>query len=109
MRVHANTLATYFPERNGATADFYCQIVEQVQLAEELRLYAFWFTEAATSTARLRNASPGFGAPGSTLHLRRVQRHVQLRRLGAPGDHRFDAALLAAEVMPALTEQVIPA
>jgi len=38
-------LATYFPERNGSPDDFYRQIFDQVQLAEELGLYAFWFTE----------------------------------------------------------------
>jgi len=45
MRVHANVLATYFPERNGAPADFYQQLLAQVELAEQLGLDGFWFTE----------------------------------------------------------------
>ncbi|HLY64628.1 MAG TPA: LLM class flavin-dependent oxidoreductase [Chloroflexota bacterium] len=45
MRIHANMLATYFPDRNGTPEDFYRQIMEQVQLAEELSFDGFWFTE----------------------------------------------------------------
>lgn len=45
MLIHANMLATYFPERNGAPAAFYQQILEQVELAEDMGLAGFWFTE----------------------------------------------------------------
>jgi alkanesulfonate monooxygenase SsuD/methylene tetrahydromethanopterin reductase-like flavin-dependent oxidoreductase (luciferase family) len=45
MQVHANMLATYFPERNGTPAGFYQQILEQVELAEDMGLAGFWFTE----------------------------------------------------------------
>jgi alkanesulfonate monooxygenase SsuD/methylene tetrahydromethanopterin reductase-like flavin-dependent oxidoreductase (luciferase family) len=45
LEIHANMLASYFPERNGSPQDFYRQILEQVQLAEDMGLAGFWFTE----------------------------------------------------------------
>ena len=45
MRFHINVLPTYVPELNGSMAEFFQQVLWQVQLAEELGFDGFWFTE----------------------------------------------------------------
>jgi alkanesulfonate monooxygenase SsuD/methylene tetrahydromethanopterin reductase-like flavin-dependent oxidoreductase (luciferase family) len=45
MRFHVHLLPTYYPDRNPPFDEYFQQILEQVQLAEELGFECFWFTE----------------------------------------------------------------
>jgi alkanesulfonate monooxygenase SsuD/methylene tetrahydromethanopterin reductase-like flavin-dependent oxidoreductase (luciferase family) len=45
MRFHMTQLTTYFPGLDPPPAEYFEQILQQVQLAEELGFECFWFTE----------------------------------------------------------------
>ena len=45
MRFHAHILPTYYPDLNPPFDVYVQQMLEQIQLAEELGLECFWFTE----------------------------------------------------------------
>lgn len=45
MRFHMTFLSTYLPDRDPPVADYYAQVLEQIQLAEELGWECWWFTE----------------------------------------------------------------
>jgi alkanesulfonate monooxygenase SsuD/methylene tetrahydromethanopterin reductase-like flavin-dependent oxidoreductase (luciferase family) len=45
MRFHMHLLPTYYPDRDAPFPQYFQQILEQVQLAEELGFECFWFTE----------------------------------------------------------------
>src|SRR3954471_16875615 len=45
MRFHMHLLPTYFPDKDAPFKDYYQQVLEQIELAEELGWDCFWFTE----------------------------------------------------------------
>jgi hypothetical protein len=45
IRFHANLLPMYFPDRQPPFSEYFQDILEEVQLAEELGFEGFWFTE----------------------------------------------------------------
>src|SRR5947207_15716118 len=45
MRFHMHLLPTYFPDLNPPFPQYYQDVLDQIQLAEELGWECFWFTE----------------------------------------------------------------